>query len=91
MCKPKSKCGLGVRDICLLNLVIFAKWSSLLISGAYDLWRDVLVAHYGDFVVSSLMGGRYSGFRKVSSWWKGVSLLNSKRDYPSDRFVDSII
>lgn len=91
VCKPKSKCGLWVRDLRLVNLSILIKWIWHLISSVSGLWKDVFVARYSDFVVSSLRGDRDVGFCNTSSWWKIVSLLGSIQEYPSVWFVDSTI
>lgn len=41
-------------------------------------------------MVSSLIRGRVLNFWSSSSWWKGMCLLESKEDDPSNWFVDDI-
>lgn len=78
VCKPMSKCGLGVRDFRLVNLTVLAKWMRCIISCASGLWEDVFLSYYVTSIAYSLRSGRVSGFRKSSSWWKLISLIYSK-------------
>lgn len=78
VCKPKSKGGLGVSDLRLVNLVILVEWRWRLILGAFGLWRYIFLACYDASIVSSGRGGNNFGFQNSSPWWKEASLLSSK-------------
>lgn len=80
VCKPKKVGGLGVRDIRGVNLALLVKCRWCMLSSAFALWVDILVSRYGISKVTSLDGGRTLGHRSLSTWWKGVSLLGSKKD-----------
>lgn len=85
-----SKCGLGVRDFRLVNLTVLAKWMRCIISCASGLWKDVFLSCYVTSIAYSLRSGRDSGFRRSSSWWKSVSLIDSKYENLSNWFVGGI-
>ncbi|MCH82018.1 ribonuclease H protein [Trifolium medium] len=77
VCKAKSKGGLGVRDVSLVNLSLLAKWRWRLLLPGRALWKDVLVAKYGDHIIHNV---DWSGFRTPSSgsnWWKDICSLDS--------------
>jgi len=52
VCQPKSKGGLGVRDIRLVNFSLLAKWRWKLLEDNGSLWKTVLVDKYGESVVA---------------------------------------
>ncbi|GAU21871.1 hypothetical protein TSUD_33680 [Trifolium subterraneum] len=52
VCKAKSKGGLGVRDVRLVNLSLLAKWRWRLLLPGRPLWQEVLVAKYGDHILN---------------------------------------
>jgi len=75
VCQPKSKEGLGVRDVKLVNLSLLAKWKWRLLQEEQPLWKRVLVDKYGDHV-SGLVpseGARWSRF--TSLWWRNLMSL----------------
>lgn len=74
-CKPKSKGGLGVRDIRLVNLALLVKCMWRLILDISGFWCDILAVRYGDSPISSLSGDKSSGLHPVFPWWKEMSLL----------------
>lgn len=82
VCKPKKVGGLGVRDLRGVNLALLAKCRLRMLSDVFALWVDILVSRYGISRVTSLDGDRALGHRSLSTWWKGVSLLGSKKDDP---------
>lgn len=61
------------------------------ISGASGLWCNILFARYGVPIVSSLSKGRIFGLRYASTWWRDVSLLESKKDDPPKKFEKGLI
>jgi len=50
VCQPKSKGGLGVRDVRLVNLSLMAKWKWRLLQEGTTLWKVVLREKYGDYI-----------------------------------------
>lgn len=43
VCQPKENEGLGVRDVCLMNLSLLGKWRWMLLCGEKTLWKEILV------------------------------------------------
>lgn len=78
MCKPKKLGELVFRDLQLVNLALLDKWRWRLLSGASNIWRDILVVRYGVTHMISILDGRVGRRRFASSWLIGVSLLVSK-------------
>lgn len=60
-------------------------------SGVSGLWVDILVSRYGLSKVSSLDRGRSLGSNLVSTWWKGVSLIGSKKEDPPNWFENGLV
>lgn len=84
MCKTNKTGGLGVKDIHMVNLALalLDKWRWRLLEGAFGMCVDILFVIYGHSTVTSLHGGRALWSRSVSLWWKGVSLIGSKKENP---------
>lgn len=62
VCKPKSRGGLGVRGVPLVNMALLGKWKwGLLISRGKALWRGILIARYGIRSIPFHLGGRSGG------------------------------
>jgi hypothetical protein len=54
VCKEKKKGGLGVRDLEVVNISILLKWRWRLVSiEGPTLWKEVLVAKYGNNILSN--------------------------------------
>jgi hypothetical protein len=66
VCKPKSRGGLGVRVLCLVNMVLLGKWKWRLISRGQALLRDILIARLRIRSILFHLGGRLGGLRNVS-------------------------
>jgi len=47
VCQPRTKGGLGVRDLKLANVSLLAKWRWRLLDGERSLWKEVLEDKYG--------------------------------------------
>ncbi|XP_045809691.1 uncharacterized protein LOC123904036 [Trifolium pratense] len=76
VCKEKKKGGLGVRDIRLVNISLLSKWRWRLLSPGRSLWKEVLVARYGNHIIHNV---DWSGNRfpiSASSWWKDICSLD---------------
>lgn len=56
-------------------------------SSAHSLKFHILVVKYDVSLVCSLCGGRVLGLRSISPWWRGISLLGSKKIYPHNWIV----
>lgn len=59
----------------------------IFLSSSSGTWRDILSSRYEYHVVSSLLVGRPSWPFSSFSWWRGMSLLESKTHEPFDSIV----
>ncbi|CAK8573872.1 unnamed protein product [Lathyrus sativus] len=91
VCRHKKSGGLGVRDLRMVNLALLDKWRWRLMSGASGLCFDILFSMYDYSVVTSLCKGQSVKSHSISSWWKEVSLLGSKKDNPPIWFEIGIV
>ncbi|XP_024628921.1 uncharacterized mitochondrial protein AtMg00310-like [Medicago truncatula] len=75
VCHPRSKGGLGVRDVKAVNLSLLAKWKWRLLHEDQSLWKRVLVEKYGDHVggLAPWEGARWPRFSSL--WWKNLMAL----------------
>lgn len=78
VCQPRSKGGLGVRDIKLVNISLLAKWKWRLLDDDPALWKEVLEEKYGPLVSlrSRLMGEVWPSYS--SRWWKDLMGLEDQ-------------
>jgi hypothetical protein len=53
ICKPKKEGGLGIRDLRVVNLSLLAKWRWKLLSDEEDVWKNVIIAKYGQNVLGN--------------------------------------
>lgn len=72
VCQPRSKGGLGVRDVRLVNLSLMAKWKWRLLQEDFPLWKVVLSEKYGDFITGAPPVDGYRWPRFSSIWWKDL-------------------
>jgi hypothetical protein len=75
VCKEKSKGGLGVRDVRLVNLSLLFKWRWRLLQPGRTLWKDVLVAKYGNHITCEVDWSRSRIPKWSSNWWKNIIAL----------------
>ncbi|GAU29496.1 hypothetical protein TSUD_360410 [Trifolium subterraneum] len=90
VCKDKAKGGLGVRDIRLVNISLLSKWRWRLLQPGRPLWKEVLVAKYGEFILNKV---DWSGVRipsTASMWWRDISSID-KVVSSKDWFAESIV
>ena len=75
ICHPKSKGGLGVRDVMLANMSLMAKWKWRLLQEDLPLWKVVLRDKYGVSISGFPpdVGVRWPRF--ASRWWKELMSL----------------
>ncbi|GAU34029.1 hypothetical protein TSUD_16170 [Trifolium subterraneum] len=76
VCKAKEKGGLGVRDIRLVNLSLLAKWRWRLLLPGSALWKEVLVAKYGNHILNMVDWSGYRVPSLASKWWKDINSLD---------------
>jgi hypothetical protein len=73
VCQDKRKGGLGVRDLELVNLSLLAKWRwRLLHEEDSTLWKEVIVAKYGRFMVNNVNWMWEPTPYLASIWWKDI-------------------
>jgi hypothetical protein len=69
ICQAKNKGGLGVRDIRAVNLSLLMKWRWRLLNlEENSLWKEVLVAKYGEHISSKVAWSGVSRPYFSSSW-----------------------
>jgi hypothetical protein len=77
VCKEKRKGGLGVRNLEKVNLSLLMKWRwRLLDSEDSALWKEVLVAKYGEYIVKNVNLSFQASPNFASSWWKAIRDLD---------------
>lgn len=75
ICQQKSKGGLGVRDVKLVNLSLMAKWKWRILQEDLPLWKVVLRDKYGDSLSGSHPEEGMRWLRFASGWWKDLMNL----------------
>lgn len=75
VCIPRTKGGLGVRDIRLVNLSLLVKWRWKVLDDNGSLWKRVLEDKYGEHVVSLVDRSGITLPRIASNWWKNLMYL----------------
>jgi hypothetical protein len=68
VCKAKSQGGLGVRDVRLVNLSLLTKWRWRLLQPGMPLWKEILVAKYGNHIVDHVVWSNRQIPASSSSW-----------------------
>ena len=58
------------------NLSLLAKWRLRLINEGRSLWKDVLVARYGEEILSRVYWGGFSPPANPSKWWQDIINLD---------------
>ncbi|GAU33092.1 hypothetical protein TSUD_259430 [Trifolium subterraneum] len=81
VCKAKNKGGLGVRDVRLVNLSLLTKWRWRLLLPGNALWKEVLVAKYGNHILHKVAWSEFRIPPSASKWWKDI--------YAVERAVES--
>ncbi|CAJ2663797.1 unnamed protein product [Trifolium pratense] len=73
VCQQKKKGGLGIRDLKMTNLSLLLKWRwRLLQRNVTALWKEVLVAKYGDYILHDVNLSNGSSPSFASLWWKDI-------------------
>jgi hypothetical protein len=76
VCKEKSQGGLGVRDARIVNLSLLAKWRWRLLQPGLPLWKEVLIAKYGNHIVHHVDWSDRRIPVSSSCWWKDICSLD---------------
>jgi hypothetical protein len=69
--------GLGIRDLRLVNLSLLAKWRWKLLSVGDEVWKNLVIAKYGNHILGNVRLEVLSGGHLCSSWWKDLCRLDS--------------
>ncbi|MCH84888.1 LINE-1 reverse transcriptase like, partial [Trifolium medium] len=77
VCQEKRRGGLGVKDVKVVNLSLLAKWRWRLLQREPALWKDVLVAKYGEHIKYKVVLEGVCFPAYSSRWWKDVCALDS--------------
>jgi hypothetical protein len=73
VCKSKLNGGLGVRDLKVVNLSLLMKWRwRLLQHDERSLWKEVLVAKYGNHITHNVSWYNSPPPYFASRWWKDI-------------------
>jgi hypothetical protein len=89
ICLPKKKGGLGVRDICVVNISLLAKWRWKLLTDDQAVWIEVLKSKY-DIGVSGKteIGDEYRPWFS-SLWWRDICSIGQNLD--NNWFTNGVI
>lgn len=90
VCKSKSRGGLEVKDLWMINFSLLMKWKCRLLLEDSRLWRDILIARYEGIFTFSYSGCMVRGLHSSLSWWKDISLLRTKEKCSSYWFSKGI-
>ena len=72
ICLPKSKGGLGIKDLSKFNEALLGKWGCDLANNQHQLWARILLSKYGGW--NSLCCGRNKA-DYYSTWWKDLRIV----------------
>ncbi|GAU46080.1 hypothetical protein TSUD_180160 [Trifolium subterraneum] len=78
VCKAKRMGGLGVRDVRLVNLSLLAKWRWRLLLPGSSLWKEVLVAKYGNQILQRVNWSDCRISTLASNCWKDICSLDKE-------------
>jgi hypothetical protein len=77
ICKPKMEGGLGIQDLRIVNLSLLAKWRWNLLVEGEEIWKNVIIARYGEQSLGNTRLVAPSGGSLCSAWWKDLCGLDS--------------
>jgi hypothetical protein len=73
VCRERKKGGLGVKDLEVVNTSLLLKWRWRLVSKeGPTLWKEVLVAKYGNHILNNVNLFSEPIPYYASLWWKDV-------------------
>ncbi|GAU25119.1 hypothetical protein TSUD_274080 [Trifolium subterraneum] len=76
VCKPRSQGGLGVRDVGKVNLSLLIKWRWKLLQKDAAVWKDVLVARYGENARHNVLWIGCPIPSSASCWWRDLCRID---------------
>jgi hypothetical protein len=82
VCRSKSEGGLGVKDLQMVNLALFAKWRWRLLTDGPSLWKNLLSAN----VVRDPVIAQNSTLNFASMWYKDLCVIGKVRGSEGHRF-----
>jgi hypothetical protein len=85
---PKSKGGLGIKNLELFNLALLSKWKWRMLLDDEALWSDFLRYRYGHLPSRVLGSISYTQGSKESIWWKDI--VSRPRGYTEDWFKSNV-
>jgi hypothetical protein len=77
VCLLKSKGGLGVRDVRIINISLLAKWRWRLLVNDDALWKEVIKCKYGEVAVGRVIIGEECRPWYASLWWRDVCSIGT--------------
>ncbi|WJX46635.1 beta-amyrin 28-monooxygenase [Trifolium repens] len=81
ICRSKKEGGLGIRDLRVVNLSLLAKWRWKLLTNEDEVWKNVMVAKYGEHVLGNVRLEAISDGVPCSTWWKDLCCLDSHGEW----------
>ncbi|MCH88765.1 RNA-directed DNA polymerase (Reverse transcriptase), partial [Trifolium medium] len=76
VCQPNKNGGLGIRDLKVTNISLLMKWRwRLLQSSDMGIWKEVLVAKYGDYILKDVNWSNGTTPYFASLWWKDIRAI----------------
>jgi hypothetical protein len=81
ICRTKEEGGLGIRDLRVVNLSLLAKWRWKLLTNDDEVWKNVMVAKYGEHVLGNVRVESTVGGISCSTWWKDLCCLDSHGEW----------
>jgi hypothetical protein len=89
VCMEKKSGGLGVWDVRLVNLSLLTKCRWRLVQPEMSLWKEFLVAKYGNHIMHQVDWSNLRTPSNASNWWKNIVALDMV--VPGKKwFVDSV-
>jgi hypothetical protein len=74
--KEKSQGGLGVRNVRVVNLSLLTKWRWRLLQPDMPLWKEVIVARYGNHCTHHVDWSDRRIPASSSKWWRDICALD---------------
>ncbi|CAK8543927.1 unnamed protein product [Lathyrus sativus] len=75
VCKPKSKGGLGVKDISIFNKALLRKWIWRILNDKEAIWSDMIQLRYGNLIRSMWLDENKHHPSKQSLWCRDLNAI----------------
>lgn len=89
-CRPNAEGGLGIKHIGFFNKALLCKWKWRILNEEGTLWKQILVARYGDVNRGVLLGFETKTNKKASTWWKNLISISSHKTNLFECFAGNI-